>query len=121
MPAALNRAHPRPILGHVNVIHATLACPRCGTAHASAGRSRRCRVRLPWETVPGTSFTCSGNQSVGHWQADHRIWIAESYLEDEMVVRHEMLHELIGHSGHPNPPFGKGCPLTWATWNGTED
>jgi hypothetical protein len=37
---------------------------------------------------------------------------------DEMVVRHEMLHELIGKPGHPNPPFGQGCPLTWATWNG---
>jgi hypothetical protein len=35
-----------------------------------------------------------------------------------MVVRHEMLHELIGKPGHPNPPFGQGCPLTWATWNG---
>jgi hypothetical protein len=38
-----------------------------------------------------------------------------------MVVRHEMLHDLIGRSGHPNPPFGEGCPLTWATWNGTSD
>jgi hypothetical protein len=36
---------------------------------------------------------------------------------DEMVVRHEMLHDLIGMPGHPAPPFGKGCPLTWATWN----
>jgi hypothetical protein len=36
---------------------------------------------------------------------------------DEMVVRHEMLHDLIGRPGHPAPPFGVGCPLTWATWN----
>jgi hypothetical protein len=33
-----------------------------------------------------------------------------------MVVRHEMLHELMRRSGHPNPPFGHGCPLTWETW-----
>jgi hypothetical protein len=36
---------------------------------------------------------------------------------DEMVVRHEMLHDLIGRPGHPAPPFGQGCPLTWETWN----
>jgi hypothetical protein len=77
--------------------------------------------RVRWETVPGTSFTCSGNQCVGHWQSDHRIWIAEGRLEDEMVVRHEMLHDLIGRAGHPDPPFGKGCPLTWDTWKGTDD
>jgi hypothetical protein len=33
-----------------------------------------------------------------------------------MVVRHEMLHELMRRAGHPNPPFGNGCPLTWETW-----
>ncbi len=35
-----------------------------------------------------------------------------------MVVRHEMLHELLQRGGHPTPPFGSGCPLTWATWPG---
>ncbi len=38
-----------------------------------------------------------------------------------MVVRHEMLHELLQRGGHPTPPFGSGCPLTWATWPGTHD
>jgi hypothetical protein len=33
-----------------------------------------------------------------------------------MVVRHEMLHDLMRRSGHPDPPFGNGCPLTWETW-----
>lgn len=37
---------------------------------------------------------------------------------NEMVVRHEMLHDLIGRPGHPDPPFGSPCPLTWATWHG---
>jgi hypothetical protein len=35
-----------------------------------------------------------------------------------MVVRHEMLHDMIGMPGHPAPPFGLGCPLTWDTWDG---
>jgi hypothetical protein len=32
-----------------------------------------------------------------------------------------ILHDLLGHSGHPNPPFGEGCPLTWATWTRDTD
>jgi hypothetical protein len=35
-----------------------------------------------------------------------------------MVVRHEMLHDLLGRAGHPDPPFGSPCTLTWATWQG---
>jgi hypothetical protein len=27
-----------------------------------------------------------------------------------------MLHDLMRRSGHPSPPFGNGCPLTWDTW-----
>jgi hypothetical protein len=27
-----------------------------------------------------------------------------------------MLHDLMQRSGHPSPPFGNGCPLTWETW-----
>ena len=77
--------------------------------------------RVQWEVVPGASFTCSSGQCAGHWQSDHRIWIADQYVNNEMVVRHEMLHDLLGHSGHPNPPFGQGCPLTWATWSGSTD
>jgi hypothetical protein len=76
--------------------------------------------RVQWEVVPGASFSCSSGQCAGHWESDHRIWIADQYVNNEMVVRHEMLHDLIGHSGHPNPPFGQGCPLTWATWKGSD-
>jgi len=76
--------------------------------------------RVQWEVVPGASFTCSSGHCAGHWESDHRIWIAGEYLNNEMVVRHEMLHDLLGHSGHPSPPFGEGCPLTWATWTGAD-
>ena len=50
--------------------------------------------------------------------SDHHIFLASEWSMDEMVVRHEMLHDLIGRPGHPTPPFGRGCPLTWETWNG---
>jgi hypothetical protein len=37
-----------------------------------------------------------------------------------MVVRHEMLHDLMRRSGHPSPPFGTGCPLTWDSWHASQ-
>ncbi len=72
--------------------------------------------RVEWMIVPGESFECASGQCVGHWDPDHKIFIADEWKEHEMVVRHEMLHDLMRRSGHPNPPFGIGCPLTWDTW-----
>lgn len=46
------------------------------------------------------------------------IFLATDWKMYEMVVRHEMPPKLIGHRGHPNPPFGEGCRLTWETWGG---
>lgn len=74
--------------------------------------------RIHWSVVEGSSFPCSSGQCAGHWTTSHQIFLASDWAEDEMVVRHEMLHDLIGRPGHPDPPFGEGCPLTWATWNG---
>ena len=72
--------------------------------------------RIEWMIVPGESFECASGQCVGHWARDHKIFLASNWKDHEMVVRHEMLHELMRRSGHPNPPFGNGCPLTWETW-----
>jgi hypothetical protein len=74
--------------------------------------------RVRWSVIEGSSFSCSSGQCAGHWRSDHHIFLAGDWSMDEMVVRHEMLHDLIGRPGHPAPPFGQGCPLTWETWNG---
>ncbi|HEU4649532.1 MAG TPA: hypothetical protein VFS33_10770 [Gemmatimonadales bacterium] len=66
--------------------------------------------------MPGESFDCPGGKCVGRWNSGHKIYIASAYADNEMVVRHEMLHELIGHPGHPEPPFADPCPLTWESW-----
>jgi hypothetical protein len=73
--------------------------------------------RIEWLVVPGHSFSCASGHCAGHWQSDHQIYIAADWTMNELVVRHEMLHDLLGRPGHPNPPFGKGCPLTWETWS----
>lgn len=73
--------------------------------------------RVRWSVVDGHSFPCSSGECAGHWRTDHHIFLAGDWAMDEMVVRHEMLHDLIGRPGHPDPPFGDGCPLTWESWN----
>jgi hypothetical protein len=86
------------------------------TEQCSGREGRFARVR--WFVVPGDSFACPSGRCVGRWEDDHTIYIAAGWLHDEMVVRHEMLHDLLDLPGHPNPPFGIGCPLTWSTWPG---
>ncbi len=74
--------------------------------------------RISWSMIEGYSFPCSSGECAGHWRTNHHIFIAGDWVMDEMVVRHEMLHDILDRTGHPDPPFGDGCPLTWATWNG---
>lgn len=74
--------------------------------------------RISWSVIEGYSFPCSSGECAGHWRTNHHIYLAGDWVMDEMVVRHEMLHDLLGRRGHPDPPFGVGCPLTWSTWRG---
>lgn len=72
--------------------------------------------RIRWFVIEGDGFDCPSGRCAGRWQNEHDIYIASEYLLNEMVVSHEMLHDLLGKPGHPDPPFGDPCPLTWDTW-----
>jgi len=50
--------------------------------------------RLRWSVIEGHSFPCSSGECAGHWRTDHHIYLAGDWVMDEMVVRHEMLHDL---------------------------
>lgn len=71
--------------------------------------------------VPGvTEFSTTAGNKIGMWikQGNRsRIVIAGSFQDHEMVVRHEMLHALIGVTGHPAGLFEGECRLTWETWS----
>lgn len=79
--------------------------------------------RVEWFVVPGaSSFPTEAGEKVGLWVKSgerRQIIVAEGYLEHEMVVRHEMLHDLLSREGHPEPYFAERCQLTWETWQGT--
>ncbi len=77
---------------------------------------------IKFYVVPGVeTFSTKDGAKVGEWTTDgssNRIIIAGNYQNFEMVVRHEMLHALLGKEGHPPEYFVDKCHLTWESWNG---
>ena len=79
---------------------------------------------IDWYVVPESkSFTFEGTERIGMWEKSggrSRIVIAGDFASHEMVVRHEILHHLIGRSGHPTELFESQCKLTWESWGSGE-
>lgn len=77
---------------------------------------------LKFYQVPGVStFPSPVGTVVGLWSKEgrgNRITVAGNYLDNELVVRHEMLHALLEREGHPPEYFVTKCALTWASWTG---
>lgn len=71
--------------------------------------------RVLWYIVPGTTtFPCRWGNCLGEWSAPHYIYLSDAaahnlLLEDFFTVKHEMLHDLVGHAGHP--PVFEQCGL----------
>ena len=88
-----------------------------------SGRSRSFE-RLEWYVVPGVrTFSTSAGARVGEWShssAGVRIVLADDYADNELVVRHEMLHALLDREGHPAEYFEQRCRLTWESWGHPE-
>ncbi len=76
--------------------------------------------RIEWFVVQGAqTFPTASGPKVGLWSHSNqgvRIIVAEGYAENELVVRHEMLHALLDREGHPAEYFQQRCGLTWETW-----
>jgi hypothetical protein len=77
---------------------------------------------IEWYVVPGANtIPTESGPRVGVWSrssAGTRIVLAGNYAGSELVVRHEMLHALLGRGGHPPEYFENRCRLTWETWGG---
>ena len=59
--------------------------------------------RVQWFTMPGrTSFMYGDGQYDGYWWNDvHWILLAGDKVQNGMIVRHEMLHDLLQTGEHP--------------------
>ena len=76
--------------------------------------------QIGWYAVPGAStMDTEIGEKVGIWASQDgqsTITIAGEYLDNELVIRHEMLHELLDRDGHPDEYFVARCGLTWESW-----
>ena len=50
-------------------------------------------------------FGSYGGECAAEWAPRHTIYIARGLIHDQMVVTHEMIHELLRTPGHPAGPF----------------
>lgn len=79
---------------------------------------------IEWFVVPDKAvFETEDGEKVGLWSRSRegvRIVLAGDYAHSELVVRHEMLHALLNHDGHPPEYFVTRCQLTWESWQGGE-
>jgi hypothetical protein len=77
-------------------------------------------TQVSWYVIPNaTTFSTDVGDKVGLWShssAGVRIIIAGIYSDNELVVRHEMLHALLDREGHPKEYFQDRCGLTWDSW-----
>ncbi|HEX4933760.1 MAG TPA: hypothetical protein VFV33_11310 [Gemmatimonadaceae bacterium] len=72
------------------------------------------RVRF-W-VVQGDEFPCPNGPCVGRWNAPHDVYLAETWVYNASLVKHEMLHDLLGTGDHPPAKFGEqGCNVSWST------
>jgi len=77
--------------------------------------------RVAWFVVPGVrTFPTESGEKVGYWsrtRSGTQIIVAGEYMQHELVVSHEILHELLGREGHPEDYFRDMCKLTWDTFS----
>jgi hypothetical protein len=90
------------------------------------GRTEACAARtgnfskIRFFEVPGVrTFTSEFGETVALWRKvgdEQYIIVSGEYVDNEMVLRHEMLHALLEREGHPAEYFQTRCALTWETW-----
>ncbi len=80
--------------------------------------------RIEWYVIPDVrTFPTAAGEKVGLWSHSSdgmRIILAGDYADNELVVRHEMLHALLDRNGHPAEYFQNRCHLTWESWHPAE-
>lgn len=65
--------------------------------------------RIYWFQVPDANFIYRGKAFDAYWWSTHWVLIAEPYVQDAGIVRHEMLHDLLNRGDHPKEYFQQKC------------
>jgi len=64
--------------------------------------------RVDWQQVaddPDGTFPCGRRRCSGAWKAPHTIYVAESHMWSQPLVKHEMVHDLIQSPNHLDQAF----------------
>lgn len=64
--------------------------------------------RIEWYSAVEIYNEADGVHAIGLWTEPHRITLRTDRLMDQMVVKHELVHDLLAVGSHP-PPFFRGC------------
>jgi hypothetical protein len=65
--------------------------------------------RVSWYVVPGADNLGQGEFQGMYFPVNRRIVLAGRHVGDAPLVRHEMLHAILGTSGHPAEDFRRHC------------
>lgn len=57
--------------------------------------------QVEWYDVAGEQFATPEGARWGWWSPPHEIYVAAVHLDDEWLVEHEMLHDLLQTGEHP--------------------
>lgn len=70
--------------------------------------------RITFWKVKGETFPCPKGPCAGRWQSPHHVYIAERWIDNPSLVKHEMLHDLLRTGEHPQAYFGPArCNVSW--------
>jgi hypothetical protein len=64
---------------------------------------------IHWASIPGTDHLAEDGHSGSWWPVTNQITLAGNAVLDGRLVRHEMLHALLGTGQHPYEYFGHRC------------
>lgn len=65
---------------------------------------------VTWYQIPADLFVLDGKSVSAYWSAgSNQIVLSSGVLDDGQVVRHEMLHALLGEKGHSREDFLQNC------------
>jgi hypothetical protein len=77
--------------------------------------TERCAARvvdpgqIRWYVVPGAEDLGQADIQGEYFPVSRRIVVAGRYVQNALLVRHEMLHAITGTSGHPAEDFQRRC------------
>ena len=61
--------------------------------------------RIGWYSSPSIHHRESGAKALGLWTEPHKITLHADFLEDASVVKHELVHDLLGSGTHGSEFF----------------